>query len=83
MSIGAFSFILMSATAFVVAQIALTRMKRLSRSTRLMLSAMMLAGIVALWLLIRPTSSALASSADFDQQLASGKPTVVKFFSEY
>jgi len=41
-------------------------------------------GIVSLWLLIRPTpSSELRAIADFDRVIASGKPTLLEFYSEY
>jgi hypothetical protein len=40
--------------------------------------------LTAGWLVLHPTATPeLSTEADFDRLLASGKPTVLEFFSEY
>lgn len=44
-------------------------------------SVLILVGLPLAWLALRSTGTPLASAADFQSQVQSGKPTVVDFFS--
>lgn len=83
MNIGAYSFIFFALVGVVIAASVILRIETLPAAVRVAGVVVVAALAFVLWLLIRPTNSAVATVAEFDAALAAGKPVVLEFFSEY
>ncbi len=81
---GQYSYLLLGLLLLALVVLGAWRLKTLPLWVRVGSPLVLAVLLFGLWTVIRPTSSPeIASAAAVDRVLASGKPTVIEFYSEY
>lgn len=83
-TLGYYSYLLIGFVLWASVTLGITHIDVLPTWGRVALSLLVASGLIGLWLVIRPTETQTAHTAeDAEKLLGAGKPVVLEFFSEY